>query len=191
MNFLAHCFLARHREEWLLGSFLADYLKNAAIRNLPEAVQEGVWLHRRIDTYTDRHPEVLNGVRRLYSAHGKYAPVVVDVFYDYFLSINWGLYSDEPLADFAQGVYAVLRKNAASMPLRLQENLPLMIANDWLQSYRTIGGIAYAFERMKRRASRPEQFDGVIDSLLRDHDKLNEEFKRFFPEVMRLEATLG
>jgi acyl carrier protein phosphodiesterase len=191
MNFLAHCFLARHREEWLLGSFLADYLKNAAIRSLPEAVQEGVRLHRRIDTYTDRHPEVLKGVRRLYPAHGKYAPVVVDIFYDYFLAINWARYTDEPLADFAQGVYVVLQKNAADMPPRLQENLSLMIASDWLQSYRTTGGIAYAFERMKKRASRPEQFDGVMDSLSRDHDKLNEEFKRFFPEVMRLEVALG
>jgi len=179
MNFLAHFFLSRQRDEWLLGSFLADYLRNPAVRSLPAALQAGVRLHRRIDTYTDQHPEV-------YAAHGKYAPVVIDVFYDYFLSINWERFTEEPLEDFTRRVYALLQRNTAHMPPRLQQNLPLMVANDWLRSYGTHNGIAYAFERMKRRVSRPEQLEGALDSMLRDHELLDAEFQRFFPDVIAL-----
>lgn len=184
MNFLAHFFLSCDSEALLLGNFLADYVDNAAVRGYPAAIQEGVQLHRKIDSYTDTHPEVLRGVRRLYDKHGKYAPVVVDVFYDYFLAINWPAYSEQPLAEFTQGVYRILEKNIGMMPGELRQRLPHMIADDWLQAYGSHNGIDYTFYRMKRRVSRPEYLEGALDSLIRDFEPLNEEFNRFFPDVI-------
>ncbi|MCB0596820.1 MAG: DUF479 domain-containing protein [Lewinellaceae bacterium] len=184
MNFLAHIFLSCEREELLIGNFLADYLNNEQVRQYPESIQEGVRLHRAIDTYTDNHPEVLKGVRRLYSRHRKYASVVVDIFYDYLLSVNWMSYSDKPLPAFTQDVYQILEDNMALMPDSLRAHLPLMIADDWLRSYGSHNGLAIAFHRMKRRTSRPEYLDGALESLVLHFEELNEEFNNFFPEVV-------
>ena len=184
MNFLAHFFLSCGDENLMLGNFLADYVSNATVRDYPAAIQEGVQLHRKIDSYTDTHPEVLRGVRRLYSRHGKYAPVLVDVFYDYFLAINWGAYSGQPFDAFTQKAYRVLEQNMDLMPEGLQQRLPLMIADDWLKAYGSHNGIDYTFYRMKRRVSRPEYLEGALDSLIRDFEALNGEFNRFFPDVI-------
>ena len=184
MNFLAHFFLSCEREELLIGNFLADYLNNKQLRQYPEPIQEGVRLHRAIDTYTDNHPEVLKGVRRLYGPHGKYAPVIVDVYYDYLLSVNWQRYSDKPLAEFTQDIYRTLEENMDLMPPGLRQHLPQMIADDWLRAYGTHNGLAIAFRRMKARVSRPEYLDGVLESLVLHFEELNEEFNNFFPEVV-------
>ena len=184
MNFLAHIFLSCEREELLIGNFLADYLNNKQVRQYPEAIQQGVRLHRAIDSYTDNHPEVLKGVRRLYEPHGKYASVIIDVFYDYLLSFNWRRYSDQPLPEFTQEVYQVLQDNMEIMPPGLKKHLPMMIADDWLRSYGSHNGLSVAFQRMKYRVSKPEYLDGVLESLVRHFEALDEEFNAFFPDVI-------
>lgn len=184
MNFLAHLFLSGGNDDLLVGNFLADYLSNEQVRRYPAPIQEGVRLHRAIDSYTDKHPEVLKGVRRLYEAHGKYAPVVIDVFYDYLLSVNWLRYSAQPLPEFCREAYGVLADHLDIMPPGLQRHLPMMIADNWLQSYGSHNGLAIAFSRMKMRASRPKYLDGALESLILHFEALNEEFNAFFPDVI-------
>ena len=123
MNFLAHLFLSRENESFLVGNFLADFVSNRDLFQFPEAVVEGVLLHRKIDTYTDNHPAVRRGVRRLYARHRKYAPVIIDVYYDYFLSKNWMIYSDQPLEVFAKSSYEILLRHLSIMPDFLQKRL--------------------------------------------------------------------
>ncbi len=185
MNFLAHFFLSQGREKLLVGNFLADYIGNRRMRQYPEPIQEGVRLHRMIDSYTDNHPEVLKGVRRLYSDHSKYAPVVIDIFYDYLLAFNWRRYSSQSLDAFTQEVYEVLGRHMEIMPEGLKKHLPHMIADDWLKSYASHNGIADAFRRLKQRVSRPKYLNGALDSLIRDFGPLNEEFNIFFPDIIK------
>lgn len=184
MNYLAHFFLSADDEALMLGNFLADYLNNAQVEQLPPLVQAGVRLHRQIDSFTDQHPEVRKGVRRLYKRHSKYAPVLIDVFYDYLLSLNWNTYSQQPLADFIQQTYAALQRHHSLMPQPVHAHLPHMIADNWLETYSTHNGIAYVLRRMRPRLSRPELFDGALDSLAEDFYLLNEEFNQFFPDIM-------
>ena len=184
MNYLAHFFLSADDEALMLGNFLADYLNNAQVEQLPPLVQAGVRLHRQIDSFTDQHPEVRKGVRRLYKRHSKYAPVLIDVFYDYLLSLNWNTYSQQPLADFIQQTYAALQRHHSLIPQPVHGHLPNMIADNWLETYSTHNGIAYVLRRMRPRLSRPELFDGALDSLAADFYLLNEEFNRFFPDIM-------
>ena len=184
MNFLAHMFLSCDQEALLVGNFLADYVKNKELEQYAEGVRNGIILHRKIDSYTDNHPEVLNGVRRLYSHHSKYAAVIVDVWYDYLLAQNWERYSDQSLESFTQSVYNILNAHLSIMPAKMQGFVPQMIADNWLMGYGQLEGIAYTFERMRRRLSKPEYLDGVMESMKRDLPLLEEEFKRFFPDVI-------
>jgi len=48
MNYLAHAFLASDNEDGLIGSSIADMISSRII--LPSKIQEGVQLHRFVDT---------------------------------------------------------------------------------------------------------------------------------------------
>ncbi len=55
MNYLAHIFLSGNDDDVLIGNFIGDYVKGKDFNNYPAGIQKGILLHRRIDTYTDRH----------------------------------------------------------------------------------------------------------------------------------------
>lgn len=185
MNFLAHFFLARHEEPWIVGNFLADYLRNPQIAALPEPVREGVALHRAIDGFTDAHPRVRAGAQRLYPRHGKYAPVVLDVFNDYFLARNWTQYAPEPLPVFTQKIYAVLMEHHRIFPAELQSRLPRMVEADWLSTYGQLEGLEFALSRLQRRMSQPERLNGVMDTHRMFFEELDQDFNAFFPDLVR------
>ncbi len=184
MNFLAHLFLSGHDEPLLVGNFLGDFLKNKEVADLPPDIKEGVRLHRRIDSFTDQHPKVLESVRRLRPVHGKYAAVILDVLHDFILAKNWERYSSQPLPEFASAVYGVLKNHLLLMPPFLQERLPRMIADDWLVRYGTEEGLLFTFGRMKFRSSKPAFFDNAVESLKKDYELYEAEFNEFFPEAI-------
>lgn len=184
MNFLAHLFLTHDNEGLSIGNFIGDYVRNRELPSYPEAVQRGVWLHRRIDTYTDNHPLVRESLQLLRPAHGKYAGVVWDVLSDALLSHRWERFCDQPLREFTSDMYRILERNLHLMPEGLQRRLPLMIADDWLMQYQHEHGIAFTLSRLQRMASRPEFLEGGVESLRQHYAELERRFAAFFPEVI-------
>lgn len=57
MNYLAHALLSNNNKGLLIGNFIADHIRGNDFKNFPEEVIKGILLHRRIDTFTDSHPE--------------------------------------------------------------------------------------------------------------------------------------
>ncbi len=184
MNFLAHLLLSCEDEATIVGNFLGDFVKNRDLPNYSEEIRKGIMLHREIDTYTDNHPVVRQGTARLRGRHGKYAPVVVDVLYDYILSKEWERYGPKPLPDFASDTYDVLLRNSRLMPAWLAERTELMVADDWLRQYQSYAGISNTFLRLKRRVSKPELLLGVEESLREEEEALTAEFNQFFPQIV-------
>lgn len=184
MNFLAHLFLTQSNQDIMLGNYLADFLKNHHLQVLSPPVLTGIMLHRRMDSYTDQHPLVLQGARRLYEKHHKYAPVLMDIYYDYLLTQNWSTYASVPLTDFVELVYAILQKHMHKFPSPIDERTAYLIQHNWLMSYTTLEGLASTFERMKYRVSKPILLDDGVSSLKEHYEALNEEFNQFFPEII-------
>lgn len=183
MNFIAHLLLSGDHPDLKLGNFMGDFVRNRELALYPPAVQAGVRLHRLLDTYTDNHPAVRQAMRLLYPAHGKYAAVLIDLFFDYILAKHWTEFGPESLRSFIDRQYDFLAARQAYMPGRLQERLPRMIADDWLMSYTTLQGLDRALGYMKRRVSKPEKLEGATDSLRTQLDQLDRHFLRFFPEA--------
>ena len=84
MNFLAHFHLSGENELIAIGNFLGDFIRGSELNSLPLTVQKGVYLHRFIDQYTDNHPVVRDLNKMLVPHFAKYAPVVSDIYFDYF-----------------------------------------------------------------------------------------------------------
>ncbi len=186
MNFLAHLFLSCQDDDLLIGNFIADSIRNKEVANYSPTIQKGILLHRHIDSFTDQHPMVRRSTHRLHPHHGKYAPVVVDILFDYVLSHNWDTYSSEPLTLFSKKIYWILEQRVEDLPLKLQRRVPSMIKHDWLMNYGKEEGLRYVFETMEKRASFPTNFDKAVDHLLADYEAFEEDFNLFFPDVIQM-----
>lgn len=184
MNYLAHLFLSGENEDLLIGNFIADFIKNKEVSQYNGEVQKGVFLHRKIDTYTDNHAIVRQSTRRLQAHHRKYAPVVVDILYDHLLVHNWTKYSSTPLSDYTKWVYDILENRLLELPPKLQKRIPIMIEHDWLQAYGTKKGLRYTFERMDERTRFPSNFVDAVAHLYQDYEAFDKEFNTFFPDLI-------
>ena len=94
MNFLSHLYLAGNSEGLIIGNFIADSVKGSAYNNFSKEIQQGLILHRKIDSFTDSHPVVEQSKQRLRAKYKKYSSVIVDIYYDHYLAINWKKYSE-------------------------------------------------------------------------------------------------
>ena len=195
MNYLAHCWLARHSDEAILGAMLGDFVfGRAALLDWPTPVSAEILRHRRIDGYTDRHPKV-TAARALFGPLRRYAGIALDVHFDHLLARDWPRWSDEPLPAFTTRVYRVLERHDAVLPPRLRAIAPRMAAHDWLGSYRHRGTVDLAVERTATRLSRNGGKLVACLPVLRAHEaQVDAVFDAFWPqlvaaaEAMRLAA---
>ncbi len=184
MNFFAHFYLSGQDSAVMAGNFLADFMDKRATEGLPPDLQRGVALHREIDTFTDEHPAVLHSARLLYSQHHKYAPVLVDIFYDFFLIRHWDRYGDQPLQDFCDTCYAALFDHIKVMNPVMQKRVRGMVEHNWLRSYGQYEGLDYTLLRMRQRVSQPEHLDGAVENLKAQEVALEKDFHAFFPDII-------
>lgn len=151
---------------------------------LPASILAGVQLHRAIDMFTDGHDAVRSSTARIRSNQRKYAPVSIDIYYDFLLVRNWDRYSSVDLDEMAAFIYAHLDEHLEVVPESLQHRVRSMVEHQWLSTYRTADGIGDVFRRMAHRASQPEIMHSALDHLLRHDDGLIADFNTFFPDMI-------
>ena len=180
MNYLAHLFLSLDDPELMLGNFIADDIKLANVDILPVAIQKGVALHRRIDTFTDQQKPWKEAVHLFRTYHNKYAPVVVDIINDHLLATAWGDYSSVRLSDFEYGVYRSFEPMVGDLPPRAKRHVAALLEYKYLKAYESKEGIKNVMSRMDKRTRFPSDFESSVDQL---YDNL-ELFKMHFHELI-------
>jgi len=186
MNYLAHTFLSHGDEAVLIGNFIADFINAKQARMMDERYQKGIELHRKIDSFTDKHLEFRKGTKRLSKHHSKYSPVVLDILYDHLLAVNWKKYSDLSLEEHAQKTYAIFEKHMDAFIDQGVEHIPRMIDHDFLGAYAYAEKVEYVLSRMDLRTRFASQFENAIDHLHEDYDLYNQEFNLFFPDIIAI-----
>lgn len=188
MNFLLHLYLSGEDPEVLIGNFMGDFVKGRVGDVWPHRIRDGIMLHRRIDAFAEHHLLFRQSRERLASRYGLYRGVLVDLFYDHFLALEWREWSAEPLAVWLARTRGVVEAHHASLPERLQELVPV-IFEELLPSYREVAGIGRALERMARRLRRPNPLAGGEEELVRHYAGLRDDFRRFLPEAREFVAA--
>ena len=181
MNFLAHLLFAEDSAESYIGNLYPDFARVPEGAVLPPALAAGIVRHRRVDQFTDEHPLVLRGLARLRPRHRHCAGIVADLFYDHFLSVHWARYSPTPLAEFTGRVYSAFERRLDLCPEALRRIVPKMRAENWLMSYGTVDGVAFALERISRRLQREAHLETAREELLAHYGRFEAEFLEFFP----------
>ena len=129
------------------------------------------------------HSIVLNSKNLIRGHQKKFTPVVIDVFYDYFLANNWINHSEDDLKDFTLYVYKTLFKNIAYLPLKSQLRLSFMAKNNWLLNYREVDGINKALTGLSKRTKYTNNMFNAHRELVKNKKALKTDFEQFFPEL--------
>ena len=184
MNYLAHLYLANDSAELMIGSILGDFVKGTLKDQYPNQIQQGIELHRKIDTYTDAHA-MSRASRQLYSPkQRRFAGIIVDLCYDHFLYRHWSTYANTALDPFISNAYDILKTHQSMFPQRLQAMIPLMIRDDWLGSYRDLNGVEQALGRLSKRVTNGDRLPGAIDEIKVHYRQLEANFLIFFPDLI-------
>ncbi|MEI9921242.1 MAG: ACP phosphodiesterase [Bacteroidota bacterium] len=183
MNFLAHLSLSDNEPKLMVGNFIGDFVKgrNLASKFEPMIVS-GIELHRSIDHFTDTHKVVQQSKKRLAGKYGHYAGVIIDVFFDHYLSSKWNEYFSEPISTFAANAYKVIKDNDPILPDEVKRFLPYMIQANWLVAYGTFDGMFQALSGIGRRTHITNMPDAVND-LKEKYQLFGEDFSAFFPQL--------
>lgn len=184
MNYLAHIYLSGDDEALKIGNFIADSIKGKDFLKYSGRIQQGIILHRAIDTYTDVHPVFGKSRKRLFPIYRHYSGVIVDMFYDHFLAANWNKYSKEPLEEYTNNFYALLEKNWEFLPQQVQDFFPYMIRDDWFLRYATLEGVEKILSQMSRRTSFTSKLHHSVRELELDYEDFKNEFLEFFPDLI-------
>lgn len=191
MNYLSHIYLSGESEEIILGNFIGDFVKGRQFLKYPSDVAKGILLHRQIDSFTDSHPIVTECNLKLRPGFGKYSGIVMDIFFDHFLAVNWHHYSHEKLPAFTKRFHAVLLSNFFQLPSQVKMFIPFLIQNKRLQSYGSFEGIEKTLRIMVQRTSLPSETEYAIRILEEEYQFFNTAFHRFFPEIIRFAEITG
>lgn len=183
MNYLAHIYLSGGDDLLSIGNFAADSVHGNKYKQFPDRIQDGILLHRQIDTFTDAHPVFRASKDFVRPRFNHYSGILIDMFYDHFLASNWHEYHEQPLATYARDFYELLQSNYHLLPERTQRFLPYMIEYNWLVSYADIEGLKKILGQMSNRAKSPVNLALSTEELRANYSLLQSQFKKFFSEL--------
>jgi acyl carrier protein phosphodiesterase len=184
MNFLGHLYLSGDNEDLITGNFIADHVKGNGINRFNKAIRNGILFHRDIDQFTDSHPQFILSKDRLVPNYRKYAGVIVDMYYDHFLSAFWATYSNEPIEKFTRRMYKILLKRFLMLPPKTKRILPFMAKDNWLVGYGKPEGLRRALSGMAYRTPFDSGMERAVNDLHENYGLFKQEFETFFPEII-------
>lgn len=183
MNYLAHIFLSGADRKMQLGNFIGDAVKGSSYQNYPQAISNGILLHRAIDDYTDKHPAIKETVRALKPYFGRYSGVLLDIYFDYLLASRFTTFSDIPLKKYTRRFYITLIINYRYLPERIKRFVWHFIATDRLGKYAKPEGIREALEIMVDYRHLDISVDRAMEYLSEHEEELFAVFQPFFIEL--------
>jgi acyl carrier protein phosphodiesterase len=191
MNHLAHAWLAGDDDALLVGSLLGDFWRGAPDPSWSPGVAAGVRLHRTIDSFTDRHPVVVAARGAFEPPFRRYAGILLDVWFDHLLAVEFERHGGEPLRGFADRVYAVLARTDPSLPPSFRLFAARAAQYDVLVGYADRGRIDDVLSRIGERLSRPNPMAHALPVLESLEGPLARAFAALWPDLARLRAGAG
>ncbi|AZB09984.1 DUF479 domain-containing protein [Chryseobacterium sp. G0162] len=183
MNYLAHSFLT-FTDGQIVGQFLEDFIRNRDRFSFPKDIQDGITLHRAIDTFTDSHPAIHEAKKVFAPLVRLYAGAFVDVSMDYFVANDLSLHSLAEWKAHSLHVYSVLNAHDEWLPENFKKMLVKMEQDDWLYNYREDWGIKFSIQNVLNKAKYLDKDIPVFEAFLTHKEFLQECYDDFFPDLL-------
>ena len=186
MNYLAHCHLAYLTRTSFTGAILGDFVKGPiSALTYSEEITKGVFIHRKVDSFTDQH-EITEHWKTRLGKFRRYGGIVLDMFYDHVLAKSFSNYQLN-LAEFSQSTYINLEQSlsvsAESFPERYVKTIKFMSKHDWLGSYQQLESITRALAGIDTRLSKPVGLEASADWYLQHQTEFDRDFVDFYQQL--------
>ena len=189
MNFLAHVYLSGSNIPLAVGNLIADRVKGKNIELLDPEIQEGVLLHRAIDTYTDQHPLVRECVKKLFPDYRHYSRVIVDMYFDHFLAAHWNSFHPQDLETFSLSFYEALKNYTPQFPESIQKLISALIKYNWFEQYKTVEGLGLILKQMEQRTKFHSNLAASTEDLKQNYTYFESYFFEFMGELIAFTKT--
>lgn len=184
MNYLAHAYLSFQQPEILVGNMISDYVKGKKKFDYSPGIQQGIELHRLIDTFTDDHAATKEA-KEIFRPHYRlYAGAFVDVVYDHYLATDPLIFNSDSLEAFAAGTYTMLEPYTAVFPERFARMFPYMKTQNWLYNYSNKWGIENSLHGVVRRSTYLTESATAFQLFQTHYEHLQRSYQQFFPELL-------
>lgn len=184
MNFLAHYYLSFQDPALQLGNLLGEIVKGNQYKNFDKSIQQGILLHRAIDTFTDGHLIVQQSSSHFHKTQHKFSPIIIDVVYDYMLIKNWARFSNQPFEQYKTNAYLFFSEISPNHSPSLNQLLYYLLKYDWFGNYRTLEGIQKTLNGIGARTKYPHNLGNALAVIEANEAQIETEFLEFFPELI-------
>lgn len=181
MNHLAHFLLAQEQPELEIGAFLGDFVKGNLRGQFPEDIENGIRLHRKIDAFTDTHSLVKRSCTRFDPTLRRYAPIMIDIFFDHLLARSWQQYHDKSLEEFSDRVFSNLENCTSLLPEPVVRVARRMKQHNVLASYADPNFLTPVLNRLSQRLKHDNPIAEGYGEFEKNRQGLTEDFDAFFP----------
>ncbi|RLA48305.1 MAG: DUF479 domain-containing protein [Gammaproteobacteria bacterium] len=159
MNYLAHLLLSGSNLDMQVGGLLGDFVKGPLTEAYPLPIEQGIHLHRQIDTLTGRLPQITRLFTLFEEPWRRYAGIVVDIAFDHLLAQRWHQYHPMPLAEFCNTFYRHLHSRRPLLPERARHFSEIAPQIRWLESYIDPELMPTILQRIGQKFRRPIALD--------------------------------
>ena len=178
MNFLGHSLISLEIDEntnkkTLYGNFTGDYYKGIIDTiELPEALKEGIRLHRIIDKISDRKENSLNEL--LTDKFGIFKGIVSDMFIDHFLSKNFNNLFNKDIKLIEKKILNAIEKNRNIFPKDFDRMFKWLNDRNVMSNYKDIDFLERAFEGLARNIRKGEILNLATTELKKNYNLFEE-----------------
>lgn len=158
MNYLGHLYFSKNDTTLMLNNLFGDFVKGKDLSHLPEEVRRGISLHRSIDDFIDRFPEVNRLQQMLYADLPKVSSVAIDLFFDHLLAREWKRYHRDELTVFLDRFYSSIRLDNPAYNESFRLMITRMTEINWLSHYPDLDGL----DKMCRGVSARLSFENSL-----------------------------
>jgi len=184
MNLLTHLYLAGLSPRLVVGSLLPDLAKTQELTSLSGEIMSGITRHREIDVFADQNPIFSCSKHRLGDEFRRYNGILTDVFYGYFLVLEWQRFSAMPMQQFVSYVHDAFDECRDELPPLIYDRLVRLRNSNRLCANADIDGVRVTLELIGSWLRKPVALGDAVGKLTENYPDLKCDFLKFFPEMI-------